>query len=57
MFKHFSLPFEETAGVHSVVRAPDGMVYFRSLREQAVPAKLESQHGKDYRISDVLQIA
>jgi virginiamycin B lyase len=43
--KHFSLPFEETAGVHSVVRAPDGMVYFTEFALNKL-AKLDPSTGK-----------
>jgi len=43
--KHFSLPFDETAGVHSVVRAPDGMVYFTEFALNKL-AKLDPSTGK-----------
>ncbi len=43
--QHFSLPFEETAGVHSVVRAPDGMVYFTEFALNKL-AKLDPSTGK-----------
>jgi virginiamycin B lyase len=43
--KHFLLPFEETAGVHSVVRAPDGMVYFTEFALNKL-AKLDPSTGK-----------
>ena len=43
--KHFSLSFEETAGVHSVVRAPDGMVYFTEFALNKL-AKLDPSTGK-----------
>jgi virginiamycin B lyase len=43
--KHFLLPFEETAGVHSVVRAPDGMVYFTEFALNGL-AKLDPSTGK-----------
>ena len=43
--KHFSLPFEETAGVHSVVRAPDGMIYFTEFALNKL-AKLDPGTGK-----------
>src|SRR6202521_4324226 len=43
--KHFSLPFDETAGVHSVVRAPDGMVYFTEFALNKL-AKLDPGTGK-----------
>ena len=43
--KHFSLPFEESAGVHSVVRATDGMVYFTEFALNKL-AKLDPSTGK-----------
>jgi virginiamycin B lyase len=43
--KHFLLPFEETAGVHSVVRASDGMVYFTEFALNKL-AKLDPNTGK-----------
>jgi len=43
--KHFSLPFEETAGVHSVVRATDGMIYFTEFALNKL-AKLDPSTGK-----------
>jgi virginiamycin B lyase len=43
--KHFSLPFDETAGIHSVVRAPDGMVYFTEFALNKL-AKLDPSTGK-----------
>jgi virginiamycin B lyase len=43
--QHFSLPFEETAGVHSVVRATDGMVYFTEFALNKL-AKLDPSTGK-----------
>src|SRR5882762_8084852 len=43
--QHFSLPFEESAGVHSVVRATDGMVYFTEFALNKL-AKLDPSTGK-----------
>ena len=43
--RRFSLPFEETAGVHSVVRGSDGMVYFTEFALDRL-AKLDPQTGK-----------
>ena len=43
--QHFSLPFEETAGVHSVVRATDGTVYFTEFALNKL-AKLDPSTGK-----------
>ena len=43
--KHFSLPFDETAGVHSVVRASDGNVYFTEFGLNRL-AKLDPDTGK-----------
>ncbi len=43
--KRFPLPFDETAGVHSVVRGPDGMVYFTEFALDRL-AKLDPQTGK-----------
>jgi virginiamycin B lyase len=42
---HFLLPFEETAGVHSVVPGPDGFVYFTEFALDRL-AKLDPKTGK-----------
>jgi virginiamycin B lyase len=43
--KRFPLPFEETAGVHSVVPTPDGTVYFTEFALNKL-AKLDPSTGK-----------
>src|SRR5579863_5637835 len=43
--KRFPLPFQETAGVHSVVPGPDGMVYFSEFALDRL-AKLDPKTGK-----------
>jgi virginiamycin B lyase len=43
--KRFPLPFEETAGVHSVVPTPDGTVYFTEFALNKL-AKLDPNTGK-----------
>src|SRR6266849_1049063 len=53
--KHFLLPFEETAGVHSVVPAPDGTVYFTEFALNRL-AKLDPSTGKITEFPDSLKL-
>jgi len=47
----FPLPFDETAGVHSAVPAPDGMVYFTEFALNRL-AKLDPRTGKITEFQD-----
>ena len=47
----FPLPFAETAGVHSAVPAPDGMVYFTEFALNRL-AKLDPRTGKIIEFQD-----
>jgi virginiamycin B lyase len=49
--KRFPLPFEETAGVHSAVPGPDGMIYFTEFALNRL-AKLDPRTGKITEFQD-----
>ena len=51
----FPLPFDQTAGVHSVVRAPDGMVYFTEFALDKL-AKLDPSTGKITEFQDSVNV-
>ncbi len=53
--KHFPLPFEETAGVHSVVPSPDGSVYFTEFALNRL-AKLDPSTGKITEFPDSIKM-
>ncbi len=53
--KHFLLPFEETAGVHSVVPSADGTVYFTEFALNRL-AKLDPSTGKITEFPDSLKL-
>jgi virginiamycin B lyase len=51
--KRFPLPFDQTAGVHSALPAPDGMVYFTEFALNKL-AKLDPRTGKITEFPDDL---
>jgi streptogramin lyase len=51
----FHLPFEETAGVHSVVRGPDGFVYFTEFALDRL-VKMDPQTGKMKEFQDNVDV-
>jgi virginiamycin B lyase len=53
--KRFHLPFEETAGVHSVVRGPDGFVYFTEFALDRL-VKMDPQTGKMTEFQDNVDV-
>jgi virginiamycin B lyase len=53
--KRFPLPFEETAGVHSAVPAPDGTVYFTEFALNKL-AKLDPRSGKITEFPDSVTV-
>jgi virginiamycin B lyase len=51
----FHLPFDETAGVHSVVRGPDGFVYFTEFALDRL-VKMDPQTGKMKEFQDNVDV-
>jgi streptogramin lyase len=53
--KRFHLPFDETAGVHSVVRGPDGFVYFTEFALDRL-VKMDAETGKMTEFQDNVDV-